>query len=140
MQPPVIEKIPARQPVQKETVTAAGEDKAVTKDDLHVAAAPEPKVRKTDKPAEIKKLPVTVPGAGIDKQAIDDNLISLRDPQSYEAEQFKILRTNLLFPVSGSPNLGAVVKLSALQLALCTLLKKYKQEIFDKGRRMSDEP
>jgi exopolysaccharide/PEP-CTERM locus tyrosine autokinase len=35
------------------------------------------------------------------EQAIDKNLVSLMDPQSHEAEQFKILRTNLLFPVSG---------------------------------------
>jgi exopolysaccharide/PEP-CTERM locus tyrosine autokinase len=33
--------------------------------------------------------------------AVDDNLVSLLDPLSFEAEQFKILRTNLLFPVSG---------------------------------------
>jgi capsular exopolysaccharide synthesis family protein len=35
--------------------------------------------------------------------AIDKNLVSLLAPQSYEAEQFKILRTNLLFPVKGEP-------------------------------------
>ena len=29
------------------------------------------------------------------------NLVSLLNPQSFEAEQFKILRTNLLFPASG---------------------------------------
>ncbi|MDX9785253.1 MAG: polysaccharide biosynthesis tyrosine autokinase [Desulfobacterales bacterium] len=34
---------------------------------------------------------------------IDANLVVLNDPQSFEAEQFKILRTNLLFPVSGVP-------------------------------------
>ena len=34
---------------------------------------------------------------------IDQNLIALIDPNSAEAEQFKILRTNLLFPVSGKP-------------------------------------
>jgi|GEM_PF-1220389 len=33
--------------------------------------------------------------------AVDNNLVSLLDPLSYEAEQFKMLRTNLLFPVSG---------------------------------------
>ncbi|GAG49770.1 unnamed protein product, partial [marine sediment metagenome] len=35
------------------------------------------------------------------KNRIDKNLVSLLNPQSFEAEQFKILRTNLLFPVSG---------------------------------------
>ena len=34
---------------------------------------------------------------------IDKNLVAWNKPQSVEAEQFKILRTNLLFPVSGKP-------------------------------------
>jgi len=34
---------------------------------------------------------------------MDQNLISLFNPQSFEAEQFKILRSNLLYPVSGDP-------------------------------------
>jgi protein-tyrosine kinase len=34
---------------------------------------------------------------GYNKKAIDPGLVSLLDPQSFEAEQFKILRTNLLF-------------------------------------------
>lgn len=33
----------------------------------------------------------------------DTNLVTLLNPQSFESEQFKILRTNLLFPVSGKP-------------------------------------
>ena len=32
---------------------------------------------------------------------IDKNMVTLSKPQSFEAEQFKILRTNLLFPSSG---------------------------------------
>ena len=44
----------------------------------------------------------TVPGAKFDENAIDDNLVTLKDPQSYESEQFKILRSNILFPVSGT--------------------------------------
>ncbi len=39
--------------------------------------------------------------ARYDKNAIDKNLVSLFNPESFEAEQFKILRTNLLFPTSG---------------------------------------
>lgn len=35
------------------------------------------------------------------RQALDRNLISLLEPQSYEAEQFKILRTGILFPIAG---------------------------------------
>jgi len=32
---------------------------------------------------------------------VDKNLVSFLEPQSFEAEQFKHLRTNILFPVSG---------------------------------------
>jgi len=32
---------------------------------------------------------------------IDKNLVALLQPESFEAEQFKMLRTNLLFPLSG---------------------------------------
>ena len=35
------------------------------------------------------------------RREIDKELITLKSPQSFEAEQFKILRTNLLFPESG---------------------------------------
>ena len=38
-----------------------------------------------------------------DKNKVDRNLITLLQPRSFESEQFKILRTNLLFPVSGKP-------------------------------------
>jgi len=34
---------------------------------------------------------------------IDRNLVAFINPNSFEAEQFKLLRTNLLFPVSGKP-------------------------------------
>lgn len=34
---------------------------------------------------------------------IDKNLVTFLKPNSYEAEQFKILRTNILFPNSGKP-------------------------------------
>jgi len=36
-----------------------------------------------------------------DSNNIDKNLVALLNPQSFEAEQFKMLRTNLLFPASG---------------------------------------
>ena len=34
---------------------------------------------------------------------VNKNMVSLLEPQSFEAEQFKHLRTNILFPVSGNP-------------------------------------
>ena len=36
-----------------------------------------------------------------DNISINNNLITLSDPQSFEAEQFKILRTQIYFPLSG---------------------------------------
>jgi exopolysaccharide/PEP-CTERM locus tyrosine autokinase len=33
--------------------------------------------------------------------AVDKNLVTLLQPQSFEAEQFKILRTNILYPLEG---------------------------------------
>jgi len=34
-------------------------------------------------------------------KGIDKNIVSFLEPQSFEAEQFKHLRTNILFPISG---------------------------------------
>ena len=36
-------------------------------------------------------------------KGVNKNIVSLLEPQSFEAEQFKHLRTNILFPVSGNP-------------------------------------
>jgi exopolysaccharide/PEP-CTERM locus tyrosine autokinase len=44
---------------------------------------------------------VKIPRRIDEPNAVDNHLVSLLDPLSFEAEQFKILRTNLLFPVSG---------------------------------------
>jgi capsular exopolysaccharide synthesis family protein len=38
-----------------------------------------------------------------DENAFDPKLVALLSPHSYEAEQFKILRTNILYPVAGDP-------------------------------------
>jgi exopolysaccharide/PEP-CTERM locus tyrosine autokinase len=38
-----------------------------------------------------------------DHQNIDRSLVTLLQPRSFEAEQFKMLRTNILFPASGKP-------------------------------------
>lgn len=41
------------------------------------------------------------PVASYNEAAIDRTLVALLDPHSFEAEQFKILRTNILYPLSG---------------------------------------
>jgi exopolysaccharide/PEP-CTERM locus tyrosine autokinase len=44
-----------------------------------------------------------------ESKAIDNNLVTLLDPLSYEAEQFKMLRTNLFYPVSGKAPCSVLV-------------------------------
>ena len=44
---------------------------------------------------------VDVPEVSFNSNNFDKNLVALLNPQSFEAEAFKILRTNLFFPVSG---------------------------------------
>ena len=55
-----------------------------------------------DKTIREEKL-LTAPLSLEDFYQYDKSLISLLKPQSFEAEQFKILRTNILFPSSGKP-------------------------------------
>jgi capsular exopolysaccharide synthesis family protein len=42
-------------------------------------------------------------------RVIDQNMVSLLAPKSFESEQFKILRTNLLYPISGTPPRSVLV-------------------------------
>ena len=56
-----------------------------------------------DKRPEIQDLSFSGPEIFYDSSKIDKNLITLSEPQSFEAEQFRMLRTNLLFPASGEP-------------------------------------
>jgi len=58
----------------------------------------------------VQEIPSTPAGPSVktyvfrwDETKIDPNLVALLDPQSLEAEQFKILRTNILFPLAGQP-------------------------------------
>ncbi len=55
-----------------------------------------------DQKIEEDRSPVAVPGVSFDDKKLFKNLVSLVDPQSYEAEQFKILRNSILFPVAGA--------------------------------------
>ena len=95
-------------------------------------AEPEPAVQ----PAPLQAVPETPPAAAVppappaetaaqreaarpaaapmwDEAAIDPNLVTMTAPQSPEAEQFKILRTNILFPLAGSPPRSILVTSSA---------------------------
>jgi exopolysaccharide/PEP-CTERM locus tyrosine autokinase len=67
---------------------------------LKPVPAPQPEIM-ADKKVEEDRLPAPGPGVSFDDKWIDKNLVSLVNPQSYEAEQFKILRNTILFPVAG---------------------------------------
>ena len=55
-----------------------------------------------NKKVEDDPSPVPGPDASSDDKWLYKNLVSFLDPQSYEAEQFKMLRNIILFPVAGS--------------------------------------
>jgi protein-tyrosine kinase len=48
-------------------------------------------------------IPSDTGGSLYEYNNVDKNLVTLLKPRSFETEQFKKLRTNLLFPVSGKP-------------------------------------
>lgn len=50
----------------------------------------------------------------IPKSNLDKNLIAFHNPRSFEAEQFRMLRTNLLFPKTGRPSPRTILLTSAL--------------------------
>ena len=71
-------------------------------------AAPEPVEAKKERP--VVKAPAPKPSLPPSHNGkMDQNLVSFFNPQSFEAEQFKILRSNLLYPVSGNPPRSVMV-------------------------------
>lgn len=100
----VAPEIPKPSPAQPPASAPPGEDKGEVSDAKKAKAADMP----TDmiiKPVDAKREKKTtiVPGhdAAFDQDHLDPNLVSFLYPQSHEAEQFKILRSNILFPVAG---------------------------------------
>jgi exopolysaccharide/PEP-CTERM locus tyrosine autokinase len=49
-----------------------------------------------------------------ERARVDRSLITLLQPNSHEAEQFKILRTNILYPVAGQPPRSILVTSAAI--------------------------
>jgi len=63
-----------------------------------------PKKREVQKTADDQPtVSVGEPGVLYDAKKRDKNLVVLLDPHSFEAEQFKMLRSRILFPISGTP-------------------------------------
>ncbi|MHC5076800.1 MAG: polysaccharide biosynthesis tyrosine autokinase, partial [Planctomycetota bacterium] len=51
--------------------------------------------------SEGQVMPVDDSAVSYDHNDIDKNIVAFLKPESFEAEQFKMLRTNLFFPISG---------------------------------------
>ena len=116
LQPPQVEEPPVIEPVREETPLRTqnqGPLKVVLPQRPEPGEAPqvEPDMFVSGYGAserDAAEKPQTAPPAApapqaeYDESALDKKLISLLDPQSYEAEQFKRLRTNILFPISGT--------------------------------------
>ena len=70
----------------------------------------EPEPAKVIEKPPIKKAPAPKPSLPAShNEKMDQNLVSLFNQQSFEAEQFKILRSNLLYPISGNPPRSVMV-------------------------------
>jgi protein-tyrosine kinase len=70
----------------------------------------EPEPAKFTEKSPAKKMPAPKPALPAShNEKMDQNLVSFFNPQSFEAEQFKILRSNLLYPVSGNPPRSVMV-------------------------------
>jgi len=66
-------------------------------------SSPENSTEKMRIGANVKSEPDGMAADSINYTPVNNSLVALLKPRSYEAEQFKILRTNLLFPESGKP-------------------------------------
>ena len=74
--------------------------------DLKVVTAVEPKTAEeqtANKEIKVMKTQTVAQEKSPDLRKIDPHLITYHDPGSVEAEIFKILRTNILFPKTGHP-------------------------------------
>ena len=70
--------------------------------DIKVADASSKRINNVEDLKQVNRAPSFVKSDVLyDDNHIDKNMVTLLRPQSFEAEQFKILRTSLLFPSSG---------------------------------------
>jgi len=116
-QPKPVRELPAQAAPNRQTTDASRHD---LQRDLPAADQPESEFivafdahAQTAKPPAVEKAPVvdahstkkpaTVIRPGVNSAKVDRTLVALTNPHSIEAEQFKILRTNILYPVSGQP-------------------------------------
>jgi len=101
LQPEIKEASTIQPPAVEETVIECGKQETTSDEDKHVAAVSDLPHKMDHKKVEEDRSPVSVPDVSFDDKWLHKNLVSLLDPQSYEAEQFKMLRNIILFPVAG---------------------------------------
>lgn len=81
-----------------DALTKSSREQMISAEALNVAEAIEPVAPPEE---NVEELDLEKPL--YKKSHVDSTLVTLLKPQSFESEQFKMLRTNLLFPVSGKP-------------------------------------
>ncbi|MEJ5358047.1 MAG: polysaccharide biosynthesis tyrosine autokinase [Desulfobacterales bacterium] len=113
-------KLTARGIAEAERVKGLHRERIRQRQEPPPAAGPRGAADGAERPEAVKPSPAPPPGAGpevslaefkrgapakpaFDPGAMDRTLVTLLAPRSEEAEQFKILRTNILYPVSGLP-------------------------------------
>ena len=87
--------------VAEETAIKRGNQETATAEDTIAAVVPDMALKMADKNVAQDPAPCPVPGVAFDDKRLEKNLVAFLDPQSYEAEQFKMLRNNILFPTAG---------------------------------------
>jgi protein-tyrosine kinase len=84
------------------TVTESTIQPVDSTEDRPATALPDIPEEQHGRRAGTERPPAVIPGMPAGNKMMHKNLVSLLKPQSYEAEQFKILRNNILFPVTGA--------------------------------------
>ena len=76
----------------------------------------EPQYKKTDRSESLDRFKTKSQGLPRPsaKRSLNKNLVVYHDPQSFEAEQFRMLRTNILFPSDGKRSPRIILVTSAL--------------------------
>jgi protein-tyrosine kinase len=108
-EPSVVQPVEAPSAVKPNSIVAS--KPAPPLQPIRKGAEPEPRAASPATGVSQAHLPRVkqAPDAG----RIDPSLVALNAPQSYEAEQFKILRSNLLYPVMGEPPRSILVTSTA---------------------------
>ena len=92
---------PIPPPAVEATVSERGKQETTGDEDKNVAGQLDRPDKTNGKKARADRPPAVVSGVPSGDKMVYKNLVTLVNPQSYEAEQFKMLRNTILFPVAG---------------------------------------